>query len=74
MTFPYEPFDLSGVRTYPLASRASKARAADFARPYTPGAGLAGWIDRLPTSPPSSAPSAPRVRGETASSGASVPT
>jgi len=48
MTFPYEPFDLSGVRTYPLASRASKARAADFARPYTPGAGLAGWIDRLP--------------------------
>ena len=48
MTFPYEPFDLSGVRTYPLTSRASKARAADFARPYTPGAGLAGWIDRLP--------------------------
>jgi len=48
MTFPYEQFDLSGVRTYPLASRASKARAADFGRPYTPGAGLAGWLDRLP--------------------------
>ena len=25
--FPYEEFDLSGVRTYPLASRKSKARA-----------------------------------------------
>ena len=32
--FPYEEFDLSGVRTYPLASRKSKANAADFARPY----------------------------------------
>ena len=29
----YEEFDLSDVRTYPLASRASKARAEDFARP-----------------------------------------
>jgi len=48
MTFPYEPFDLSGVRTYPLASRASKARAEDFARPYDAGAGVAGWLDRLP--------------------------
>jgi len=48
MMFPYEPFDLTGVRTYPLASRASKARAEDFARPYTAGAGLAGWLDRLP--------------------------
>jgi hypothetical protein len=46
--FPYEEFDLSGVRTYPLASRASKARAADFARPYQPGAGLGAWLDRLP--------------------------
>src|SRR5688500_7700239 len=31
---PYEEFDLSGVRTYPLASRKSKANAADFAKPY----------------------------------------
>jgi len=31
MPFPYEEFDLSGVRTYPLASRRSKARAEDFA-------------------------------------------
>ena len=45
---PYEEFDLSGVRTYPLASRPSKARAADFARPYAPGAGLGAWLDGLP--------------------------
>jgi len=45
---PYEEFDLSGVRTYPLASRVSKARAADFARPYLPGSGVAAWVASLP--------------------------
>lgn len=45
---PYEEFDLSGVRTYPLGSRASKANAADFARPYSEGAGVAAWVDSLP--------------------------
>ncbi len=49
MAFPYEPFDLSSVRTYPLKSRPSNVRAADFARPYTPGSGLAGWLDALPS-------------------------
>jgi hypothetical protein len=48
VTFPYDEFDLSGVRTYPLASRRSKARAEDFARPYRPGEGLRGWLDALP--------------------------
>jgi len=48
MTFPYEPFDLTGVRTYPLSSRKSKARAEDFARPHAPGESMAGWLDRLP--------------------------
>src|SRR5688572_20107930 len=48
MPFPYEEFDLSHVRTYPLAQRASKARAADFARPMTPGASFASWFDSLP--------------------------
>jgi hypothetical protein len=46
--FPYEEFDLSGVATYALASRPSKARAEDFGRPFTKGAGLAEWLDRLP--------------------------
>ena len=49
MAFPYEPFDLSSVRTYPLKSRASSVRAADFARPYKPGSGVAGWLDGLPS-------------------------
>jgi hypothetical protein len=46
--FPYEEFDLSDVRTYPLASRKSKARAEDFGKPYARGAGLRGWLDSLP--------------------------
>jgi hypothetical protein len=45
---PYEEFDLSGVKTYPLASRRSKANAADFAAPYKTGSGVAGLIDSLP--------------------------
>jgi hypothetical protein len=46
--FQYEEFDLSGVRTYPLASRDSKARAADFGRPYRSGSGMAGFVESLP--------------------------
>lgn len=46
--FPYEEFDLSDIRTYPLASRSSKANAADFARPYQPGSGMNGWRASLP--------------------------
>jgi Deoxyhypusine synthase len=48
MAFPYDEFDLSGVRTYPLASRTSKTRVEDFARPYSPGSGMRGWIESLP--------------------------
>lgn len=48
MKLPYEEFDLSGVRTYALAERASKVTVADFARPYQPGAGLRGFVDSLP--------------------------
>jgi hypothetical protein len=36
------------VRTYPLASRSSKVRAGDFARPYSPGSGVAGLLASLP--------------------------
>jgi hypothetical protein len=46
--FPYEEFDLSGVRTYPLASRKSKANAADFAVPYAPGSGVRTLLESLP--------------------------
>ncbi|MDA1184836.1 MAG: hypothetical protein O2930_09350 [Acidobacteria bacterium] len=48
MPFPYEEFDLSGVHTYPLASRTSKARIEDFARPVPRGASFKEWFDSLP--------------------------
>src|SRR5687767_12001224 len=48
MPFPYEEFDLSGVRTYPLSSRSSKARVEDFARPVERGATFTAWFDSLP--------------------------
>jgi hypothetical protein len=48
MVFPYEEFDLSGVKTYPLKSRASKARAEDFGRPHETGAGVGSFVDALP--------------------------
>jgi hypothetical protein len=48
MIFPYDDFDLSGVTTYPLKSRASKARVEDFARPPTPGGSIGAFIDSLP--------------------------
>jgi hypothetical protein len=49
MPFPYEEFDLSGVRTYPLSSRHSKARAEDFARPVERSGTFAAWFDSLPS-------------------------
>jgi hypothetical protein len=48
MPFPYEEFDLSGVRTYPLASRTSKARIEEFARPVERGGTFRAWFDSLP--------------------------
>ncbi|HZI80643.1 MAG TPA: hypothetical protein VFD69_14075 [Vicinamibacterales bacterium] len=49
MPFPYDEFDLSGVRTYPLASRVSKAHAADFGRPFAAGGTFAEWLASLPS-------------------------
>ena len=48
MPFPYEEFDLSGVRTYPLSSRQSKARVEDFAQPVERGATFTAWFESLP--------------------------
>ena len=48
MIFPYADFDLSGVKTYPLKSRASKSRVEDFARPVAPGGSVAAFVDSLP--------------------------
>jgi Deoxyhypusine synthase len=49
MRIPYEEFDLSGVRTYPLGSRKSKAHVSAFAQPYQPGSGLRGLLASLPS-------------------------
>jgi hypothetical protein len=46
--FGYEDFDLSGVRTYPLDGRGSKAKAVDFAKP------LPRWAPRGPAATASS--------------------
>jgi hypothetical protein len=46
--FPYEDYDLSGIRTYPLGSRTSKANAADFAKPYRAGGGMASLLGSFP--------------------------
>lgn len=48
MVFPYEEFDVSGVRTYPLRSRKSKANAQDFGRSVQRGASFKTWLDSLP--------------------------
>ena len=48
MPFSYDDFDLSGVTTYPLKSRASKARVSDFARPASPGGSIGAFVDSLP--------------------------
>jgi len=48
VTFDYEEFNLSGLRTYPLASRESKAHHDDFARSWDPSSGMAGWFESLP--------------------------
>jgi len=48
MPFHYEEFDLSGVRTYPLKSRPSKARVEDFAKPVGASPGVGELLDSLP--------------------------
>jgi hypothetical protein len=48
MKFPYEEFDLTAVRTYPLSSRPSKVRREHFARPHVRGSDVSGFVSRLP--------------------------
>jgi Deoxyhypusine synthase len=48
MKFPYEEFDLADVKTYPLKSRKSKARAEEFGRSCPPGAPVGAFVDSLP--------------------------
>ena len=48
MKLPYEEFDLSGVKTYPLRSRQSKVTLGQFATPYKAGSGVGGLVGSLP--------------------------
>jgi hypothetical protein len=48
MTFSYEEFDLSGIHTYPLKSRKSKARAEDFGAVPAKDATVAQFVESLP--------------------------
>jgi hypothetical protein len=43
-----EPFDLTGLRTYPLAERPSKVVVGDLGRVVPPTTGVGDWIDALP--------------------------
>lgn len=44
----YEEIDLTKISTYSIASRASKVRRADFARPYQAGSSLQQFLASLP--------------------------
>jgi hypothetical protein len=48
--YPQKPIDLSGISTYPLASRPSKVSVRDFARPLSDDevSGVSGLLDSLP--------------------------
>ena len=48
MIFPYDDFNLSDVKTYPLKSRASKVRVEDFARPTAAHGSVGAFVDSLP--------------------------
>ena len=48
MRFSYEEFDLSDVRTFPLASRQSKTRVDDFGKPLAGTGPVAAFVDSLP--------------------------
>src|SRR4051812_39247846 len=43
-----KPFDLTGLKTYQLASRPSKVFVDDLGTPLAAGATVTDWIDSLP--------------------------
>lgn len=48
--YDYEPIDLTGIETYPLASRPSKVTVREFARPLTDSEapGMGSLLDSMP--------------------------
>lgn len=43
-----QPFDLGGVKTYPLKKRASKVSVDNFCRPHEKGSGVSEFLGKLP--------------------------
>ncbi len=48
---PYEPLDLEGLETFPIAERTHKVHLDDLARPAERGASLEQFVASLPTTP-----------------------
>ncbi len=48
MKQPFNPIDLSGLKTYPLSGRNSKVSAADFASPWKSSGSFADFLTALP--------------------------
>ncbi len=46
--YPFQPMDLSGLRTVSLTARGGKVKVADFARCYEPKSGIDGLLNSLP--------------------------
>lgn len=46
--YPVEPLSFAAMRTVPIAARGGKVGTAGFARPYSKGEGVAGWLASLP--------------------------
>jgi hypothetical protein len=44
----FNPLDLTGVKTYPLADRPSKVDAGDFAKPWRRGSSFRDFLSNLP--------------------------
>jgi hypothetical protein len=42
------PLDFANLNTVDLRARGGKVKTRDFASPYSPGSGLAGWLESLP--------------------------
>jgi hypothetical protein len=46
--YAVQPLSFAGLKTYPLARRASKVSVRDFAKPLPPGARFTDFLDSLP--------------------------
>jgi hypothetical protein len=46
--YPTHPFDLSGIRVYPLKDRASKVDVHNFGRPHLKGGAVSDFLNSLP--------------------------